>query len=88
MAYNVRVDNKAAKQLEKLDKINSDRILKFLKQLAQLDNPRSKGEALIEQKFKGLWRYRIGDYRLLCYIKDDELIILLVDIGHRSKVYR
>jgi len=88
MPWRVRVDDKAAKQIENLDKTVSGRILKFLRQLETFDNPRSKGEPLIEERFKGLWRYRVSDYRVLCDIRDGELVVLVVDVEHRSKVYR
>jgi len=88
MAWNVSVDAQVAKQLEKLDKVSHDRIIKFFRQLQMLDNPRIKGEPLMELRFKGLWRYRVGDYRLICNIKNNELIVLVLDVGHRSKIYR
>lgn len=88
MVWNVKVDAQAAKQLEKLDKANRDRIVKFLKQIETLENPRIKGESLTELRFRGLWRYRVGDYRLICNIKDNELIVLVVGVGHRSNIYR
>lgn len=88
MPWCIRVDDKAAKQIEKLDKTINGKILKFLRQLETLENPRLKGEPLIEDRFKGLWRYRVSDYRLLCDIRDSELVVLVVDVEHRSKLYR
>jgi len=55
--------------------------------LANLDNPRQYGKSL-EGKFKGLWRYRVGNYRIICDIRDTEVLIIAVEIGHRSKVYK
>ncbi len=64
------------------------RIVSFLQERIQTaDNPRSTGKAL-QGSLSGLWRYRVGDYRLLCRIEDDELIILVIEIGHRREVYR
>jgi mRNA interferase RelE/StbE len=57
------------------------------KHLDQCDNPRLFGKGLSDDK-KGLWRYRIGDYRLLCHLMDDRLIILVVDVGHRKEIYK
>lgn len=50
-------------------------------------NPRSSGKAL-QGEFKGLWRYRIGDYRVICQIKDKELVILVIDLAHRKDIYK
>jgi len=74
------------KQLRKLDAAISKRVLDYLEQIEKLDNPRSRGKGLTAN-LSGLWRYRVGDYRILCCIKDDELIITVLEIGHRSSVY-
>ena len=75
------------KQLKKLDAAISKRVLDYLEQIELLNNPRSRGKALTSN-LSGLWRYRIGDYRILCRICDDKLIITVIEIGHRSTVYR
>ena len=74
------------KQLKKLDAAISKRVLDYLEQIELLDNPRSRGKGLTAN-LSGLWRYRVGDYRILCCIKDDELIVTVLEIGHRSSVY-
>ncbi|HNO60509.1 MAG TPA: type II toxin-antitoxin system RelE/ParE family toxin, partial [Plasticicumulans sp.] len=56
--------------------------------LAPLDDPRSLGAALQGARFEGLWRYRVGDYRIIARLQDDTLHILVVHIGHRRDVYR
>lgn len=56
-------------------------------QLPYFKNPRQTGKAL-QGDLKGLWRYRVGDYRLIVQIKDDELIILVVELGHHKDIYR
>ena len=61
------------KQLKKLDVVISKRVLDYLEQIELLDNPRSRGKALTSN-LSGLWRYRVGDYRILCRIRDDKLI--------------
>lgn len=61
--------------------------MQFLKvDLLNIDNPRSSGKAL-QGDLKGLWRYRVGDYRLITQIHDNELVILVIEIGHRKDVY-
>ena len=75
------------KQLKKLDAAISKRVLDYLEQIELLNNPRSRGKALTSN-LSGLWRYRVGDYRILCRIRDDKLVITVIEIGHRSTVYR
>jgi len=75
------------KQLKKLDAAISKRVLDYLEQIELLDNPRSRGKALTSN-LSGLWRYRVGDYRILCRIRDDKLIITVIEIAHRSTVHR
>lgn len=86
MNWNLKYTNEALKSLEKVDKKIKKRILEFL-QKRLTDNPRSFGEPLTGN-LKGLWRYRVGDYRLICEIKDNQLVIILVKIGHRKEIYK
>lgn len=76
----------AEKQITKLDKPIQKRIVKYLDEVSKLDSPRTRGKALVGDLI-GLWRYRVGDYRILCKIKDSELVIFVVDVGHRKEVY-
>lgn len=86
MAWTVEVTETAAKTLAKLDRQVSRRIVRFLREtLATLDDPRSAGKALVGSD---LWRYRVGDYRLIVSIEDTALRILAIRIGHRREVYR
>lgn len=63
------------------------RILSYLEErIAQAENPRDFGEGLTSS-FAGLWRYRVGDYRIVCRIEDDRLVVFVVRIGHRRDVY-
>ncbi len=74
MKWSLIIGKHATKTLAKLDEKERTRILKFLKvDLLSLDNPRQLGKALTGQ-FKGMWRYRVGDYRILCEIVDNELV--------------
>ncbi len=83
MAWSIEFDPSARRELEKLDKSVSDRILKFLRQrLAPLDDPRTIGERL-HGPLRQYWKYRIGDYRLICSLKEDRLVVIVVQLGHR-----
>ena len=88
MAWAVELTTKAADTLGKLDTQTRNRIWRFLRRwLAETDNPRERGKALTGNH-AGLWRYRIGDYRLVCQLQDARLVVLVVEMGHRSDVYR
>ncbi|WP_297648784.1 type II toxin-antitoxin system RelE/ParE family toxin [uncultured Treponema sp.] len=82
----VNFSGKALKQLSKLDSSIQKRIIDFLTEISQLRDPRSRGKLLVGN-LRGIWRYRVGDYRILCQIKDKELCIFVVEIGHRREVY-
>ncbi len=82
----VTISDEAYKQLKKLNKQTQKRILKYLEELETLQDPRSKGNALVGN-LKGLWRYRVGDYRIICIIKNLELEIKAIKIGHRKNIY-
>ncbi|MCZ9892557.1 type II toxin-antitoxin system RelE/ParE family toxin [Brachyspira hyodysenteriae] len=82
----VSITRTAKKSLEKLDRNIQKRILDFLSYLETLENPRVKGKSL-KGELKEYWRYRVGDYRILSKIIDNELIILVIDIGHRKDIY-
>ena len=90
MSYRVEYSSDAKKSLLKMkkkDPIEALRIYNWIgKNLENCDDPRRTGKALTGQ-YKGFWRYRVGDYRILAEIHDDVLVILLIDIGHRSIVY-
>lgn len=87
MSYSVSVARSALKELSHLDKPERQRIFALLDEISALDNPRSRGKALTGQ-WSTYWRYRVGNYRIICDIKDDSLTIVAIRIGHRSTVYR
>lgn len=87
MAWRVEIDKGVQRSMRKLDKEVAKRIVAKLREISQLDDPRSMGKGLTEN-MSGLWRYRVGDYRIVADIEDDVLVILVVDIDHRSRVYR
>ena len=78
---------KAGKQFSSLGKPIQNRIKRYMSEIAALGNPRSRGKAL-SSNLAGLWRYRVGDYRILCRIHDGKLVITVIEIDHRSTVYR
>lgn len=82
----VSITKTAKKSLEKLDITIQKRILDFLSELEILDNPIIKCKSL-KGNLKEYWRYRVGDYRILSKIIDNELIIMVIDIGHRKNIY-
>lgn len=85
--YKVEYSSKAIKNLRKLDKYTRNLIYAWIdKNLVDCENPRIHGKGLVENK-SGQWRYRVGDYRLICEIKDEEIIILVLEIGHRREIY-
>ncbi len=76
----------ASKQFKKLDKQIQKRIALYMSEVEKLSDPRSRGKPLTADK-AGLWRYRIGDYRIVTEIQDKILLITIIKIGHRSTVY-
>lgn len=88
MAWQIDLTDSAKKQLYKLDRATAKRITTFLRdRVAGSGNPRSSGKALTGP-LGGLWRYRVGDYRIVCDIQDQALRVLVVIVGDRSDVYR
>ena len=88
MAYDLVLSAKAARQLRRLDPVAARRLLKYLHEsVAPLEDPRSVGRPL-SGRFEGLWRYRVGDYRVIAHIDDAQMVVLALSFGHRSVVYR
>lgn len=88
MAWTIEYTETARKQLRKLDKPIARQIVDFMdERVAPLADPRSTGKALVGA-LGGLWRYRVGEYRVICEIRDGALIALVVQIGNRREVYR
>ena len=89
MEWSIKFRPNAERQLERLDPQIARRILRFLhERVALLDNPRSIGEALKGTEFGDLWKYRVGDYRIIASIEDKLVRILVVRMGNRRGVYR
>ena len=88
MAWTLEYARSARKSVEKLDPETRRRIREFLEnRLATLDDPRALGKPL-KGPLATFWRYRVGDYRILCDVQDKRLVILVVAIGNRREVYR
>jgi mRNA interferase RelE/StbE len=88
MTWKIELERSAEKELDRLDPQVSRRILHFLSdRVASLEDPRSIGEALKGPRFGELWKYRVGDYRIIAQIEDRLVRILVVRIGHRRNVY-
>ena len=86
-AWRVEFDVRAAKELKKLDSTVQRAITGFFKErIATELDPRRFGKSL-SGNLAGLWRYRIGDYRAICVIQDERLVVLALKIGHRREVY-
>jgi mRNA interferase RelE/StbE len=86
VSYSVRLTPHAVRQIRKLDPAIARRIRSFLEdKLAQLENPRLLGKKLVNEDFR---RYRVGDYRILTVIDDDQVLVLIVEVAHRRQVYR
>jgi len=89
MAWRIEFDRAAARDLDKLDSQAAKRILIFLHgRVAKLDDPRIIGEALKGSKLGEFWKYRVGEYWIICFLDDGALHVLVVTIGNRREVYR
>ncbi|MBR2527307.1 MAG: type II toxin-antitoxin system RelE/ParE family toxin [Blautia sp.] len=86
--YNVELSDRFKREFRKLDKYTQKIIRAWIdKNLVNCENPREYGKGLTANR-SGQWRYRIGDYRLICSIEDERLVILALTVGHRSEIYK
>ena len=89
MAWIIKYTGSASKQLKKLDKAVALRLLDFMDyRVATADDPRALGKSLKGPKLGAYWRYRVGEYRIICNIQDDQVCILVIEIGNRREGYR
>lgn len=86
MAWKVNVSKSAEKELKKLGHSSVLKIVKYFRAIESWENPKQHGKGL-KGNLKQYWRYRVGNYRIICEIKDGELIVLALKVGHRSDVY-
>ena len=88
MKWALRLTTRFSRQIGKLDRHQAALILGWLeKNIDGCDDPRRFGKSLTGDR-KGVWRYRIGSYRILCRLEDDEAIVLALEVGHRRDIYR
>ena len=89
MAWTINYTETARKQLKKLDRQIARRLVDFMdERVAAQADPRSLGEALTGPLLGAYWRYRVGDYRIICDIQDGALCVLVLEVGNRKDVYR
>jgi mRNA interferase RelE/StbE len=87
LARRIEYDEDAVADLKNLDRQAQREILNYIEQrVGKAEDPRAFGKALRHSKF-GLWRYRWSDYRIVCQLQEKKLIVLVVSVGHRSRVY-
>jgi mRNA interferase RelE/StbE len=88
LTWRIDLAASAAKQLSKLDKTEARRITMFLRErVGTLDDPRTLGKPLTGPQLGELWRYRVGDHRIICDIQDQALVVLVIEIGNRRDIY-
>ena len=86
--WTIEIKQTAERQIRKLDHKAQVAIIRFLRErIEPAEDPRQWGKPLHGEK-RGLWRYRVGDYRLICDIQDEKVTVLLLAVGHRKDVYR
>ena len=86
--WKIEIKRTAEKQIQKLDRKAQELIIRFLgERVRPADDPRQWGKPLHGDK-QGLWRYRVGDYRLICDIQDEQITVLVLAVGHRKDVHR
>lgn len=89
MVWQVEFDPDALKELKRLDRPVQIRLIAFLRdRLAPLDDPRSLGEALSGSRLGSYWKYRVGDWRIVCDIQDQRVVVRVLRLGNRREVYR
>ena len=88
MIYEVRYDELALKQLKKMDRATKELIISYIeKNLVGTKNPRLKGKPLV-RNLVDLWRYRVENYRIIAEINGNEITIFILEVEHRSKIYK
>ncbi len=88
MAWRIEISKTAEKQLEKMDREVARRIATFLRRLKMLDDPRATGAALKGSELGEFWKYRVGEWRLICEIHDKRITVEVLRLGNRREVYR
>jgi mRNA interferase RelE/StbE len=84
--WSVETTGQFDRQFKKLDRSVQRRVIAYLEALEGIEDPRLRGKGL-SANHAGVWRYRVGDYRILAQIMDETLVVLALEVGHRSPVY-
>lgn len=87
MSYKISIADSAEDDFSRLDKSVQQRIFKYLKKIEEREDPRTLGEQL-QENLSMYWKYRVGDYRLVAEIQDEQFIVLMLVIAHRREVYK
>ncbi len=89
LAWTIEITADAAKQIKKLGGSEAKRVRDYLRdRISVLEDPRQLGKPLKGSEIGHLWRYRVGDYRILCELQDGRMVVLVVALGHRRDIYR
>lgn len=87
--WSVELSDGARKDLKRCDRQTARRILRFLRErIAVAEDPRRLGKPLKSPRLGEFWSYRTGDWRVICRIEDEEVLVLVLQVGHRRSVYR
>ena len=86
LAWDIKYTEDAAEDLKKIGAPNKARVEKYMREVAELENPRIRGRALLGN-LSGFWRYRVGKFRVICAVRDGSLVIVVVTVGKRESVY-
>ena len=88
MSWDYSISGKALKQLKKLDKQSAKQIFDFLdERISGTEDPRQWGKQL-KGELNNVWRYRSGDYHILCQLQGDIFVVLVLEVGHRKNIYK
>lgn len=88
MVWQIEFTETSLKQLKKIDRTVAKRIIEFMKiRISTQQDPRISGKALQGKSLGTYWRYRVGDYRIICDIQEQKLIVLVLEVGHRKDIY-
>lgn len=89
MTWRIEFERRALRDFQRLDRPTRERILRFIiERIEPSADPRSIAEPLSGDAFAGLWRFRVGNYRLIAQLEDDLFLVLILRVGHRSSIYR
>ena len=88
MTWRIEWDDRALKQLRKLDHQIQKDLLKYLRERIATDKDTRRFGKDLSREFDGLWRYRVADHRMICRIEDEVIVVFVVAVGYRRKIYK